>query len=178
VLETCSLVGTKTVTEWILRNVVHQLFNTLHNILCKSKVNLTQYSIQPFNIKSRRSIILCNNYTAHYCWPSMVPYTIVARWSQYRVKESTPHDFPHYTTYYPPIHTWVSWLSDKKSVCNSYIHVPARVTALLKSANNEASLMHFSPASRSDPNILQSTLFSNTHDLLLYTPEDSILPGC
>jgi len=66
----------------------------------------------------------------------------------------------------------------KKSVCNSYTHVLARVTVLLKSANYEASLMHFSPASRSDQNILQSILFSNTHDLLLHTLEDSIIPGC
>jgi len=62
VLETCSPVGTKTVTEWILCNA----------ILCQSNVNLTRYATRPFNIKSRRSIILCSNYTAQYCWPSMV----------------------------------------------------------------------------------------------------------
>ena len=29
-----------------------------------------------FNIKSRRSIILCNNYNAQYFWPSMVPLPV------------------------------------------------------------------------------------------------------
>jgi len=65
---------------------------------------------------------MCNNSTPQYCWPSMVPLPVssaAARRSQCRVKESSLHDIPHYTTYYPPIHTWVSWLSDKKSVCNS-----------------------------------------------------------
>ena len=79
VLETCSLVGTKTVTEWILRNAAHRLFNTLHNILCQSNVNLTQHAIQPFNIKSRRSIILCSNYTAQWSWQSMLPLPVFSQ---------------------------------------------------------------------------------------------------
>jgi hypothetical protein len=62
VLETCLLLGRQAVTEWILRNTVHRLFNVLHNISCQSNfIWLTQAIVQPFNIKSGRSVVLCSN---------------------------------------------------------------------------------------------------------------------